>query len=113
MLNKENRLKRDKDFDRIFKKGKSVFDPVCGVKFGKNSLKQSRIAVVVGLKVSKSAVKRNKVRRQYQEIVRLELENIKKGFDIILLTSKKALDLDYSEKEACILKVLKKAGLLL
>lgn len=113
MLSNENRLRQDKDFKQILSKGKGVFDKVCGVRFRKNGLELSRFAVVVGLKVSKSAVKRNKVRRQYREILRNHLTMVKPGFDVILLTSRDALTLDYSEKEKLILGVLEKAGLLL
>ena len=112
MLNKENRLKREKDFDIVFKSGKSVFDKVAGLKFQKNGRKNSRFAVVVGLKVSKSAVVRNKARRQYREIIRLNLENIARGYDIIVLTSKESLKLGYEDKEKQLMKVFKKANLL-
>ncbi len=111
MLAKEYRLRRDKDFQRVFSRGKSVFDGACGVRFDKNQLKNSRFAVVVGTKVHKSAVKRNTIRRQYSEIIRLHLDKIQPGFDVILLTSKDTLPLDYSEKEKRLIKVFKKAGL--
>lgn len=112
MLPKEYRLRRDKEFKQVFKSGKSVFDAACGLKFQKNSMKNSRFAVVVGTKVSKSAVKRNRTRRQYQEIIRLKFDDISSGFDVILLVGKEALNLDYDSKEKKLLKVLKKAELI-
>lgn len=112
MLPKENRLKLDKDIKAVVKGGRSIFDPVCGIKLRKNNLTVSRFAVVVGLKVSKSAVKRNKVKRHYREILRLNLEKLKPGFDVVLLASSKTLALDYSQKEEGFMKVLKKAGLI-
>lgn len=112
MLQSENRLRKDRDFQVVFKKGQSIFDNFCGVRFYKNGLENSRFAVVVGTKVHKSAVKRNKVRRQYREILRLNLLQFKKGFDVILLTSKESLNLDYHEKEEKLIKVFTKAGLM-
>ncbi len=112
MLSKEFRLRRDKDFQTLFKSKKGVFDSVCGIKFKPNGLSISRFAVVVGVKVSKSAVKRNKIRRHYQEILRHHKEEILTGFDIVLLTSKPALDLEYAKKEIRLLQVLKKGKLL-
>ena len=112
MLSKENRLKREKDFDIVFKSGKSVFDKVAGLKFQKNNRKNSRFAVVVGLKVSKSAVVRNKARRQYREIIRLNLADIARGYDIIVLTSQKMLKMSSQQKEKELKRVLKKANLL-
>ena len=112
MFAQENRLKKDKDVQNVVKKGKSVFDYACGLKFKQNSLETSRFAVVVGLKVHKSAVKRNKVRRQYREIIKSFLPEMKNGFDVVLLTRKDCLDLDFFEKEERLRKVFRKSGLL-
>lgn len=112
MLKLENRLKHEKDFDLVYKKGKSVFDKVAGVKFKANNLDCSRFAVVVGLKVSKKAVIRNKIKRQYREIIRLNLEKIAPGYDIIILTSKEALNMDYIDMQKGLLAVLKRGKLL-
>lgn len=111
MFENKNRLRKQTEVQKVVKTGKSVFDPVCGIRFLKNELPDSRFAVVVGTKVSKSAVKRNRVRRQYREILRLNLENIKKGFDIVLFTSPQSLELTYAQKEERMIAVLKKARL--
>lgn len=107
----EYRLRKDTDVDRVLKGKRGVFDPVCGVKYFPNGLSNSRFAVVVSSKVHKSAVHRNHVRRQYREIVRSHLGEIATGFDVVLIASKPALELDYAEKEARLLKVLGKARL--
>lgn len=112
MFRKSNRLRHEKDVKDTLKKGKSTFDSVCGVKVRPNGGDDSRFAVVVGTKVHKSAVKRNRVKRQYREIIRTNLEAIKPGMDVVLLTSKGALDLDYDEKKERLMGVLKKAKLL-
>lgn len=111
MFQSKNRLRKQTEVQDVVKKGKSVFDPVCGIKFLKNNLEESRFTVVVGTKVHKGAVRRNRVKRQYREIVRLHLNNIKKGFDIVFLTSAQALDLTYLQKEERLLLVIRKAGL--
>lgn len=112
MFKQANRLKRDKDIKNVYSRGKSVFDSACGIKFLINTGSTSRFTIVTGIKVHKSAVKRNKVRRQYREIVKKHLEELKPGVDIVFLTSKKALDLDFNEKEQRLMTVFKKAGLL-
>ncbi len=112
MLPAPYRLRKDKDVERVLKSKRGVFDPICGVKFFPNGLPESRFAVVVGGKVSKSAVERNHVRRQYREVLRLHLREIVPGYDILLLVSKPALTLEYVEKEVRLLKVLSKAKLL-
>lgn len=112
MLSHEHRLRKEKDILRTVKSKRGVFDAACGVKFVKNDLTMSRFAIVVGAKVHKSAVQRNRVRRQYREILRLHRAAIAPGYDIALLTAKPALALDYREKEARLLHVLRKAQLL-
>ncbi len=78
----------------------------------KNDRDVSRFAVVVGTKVSKKAVDRNRIRRQYREIIRSMMGAIKPGFDVILLTAKPALTLDYQQKEAKLRSTLHRAKLL-
>lgn len=112
MFPAEHRLRTDKDVARVLKSKAGAFDPICGVKTTKNGLPVSRFAVVVGTKVSKSAVKRNHVRRQYRDIIEKKLSEIIPGYDVILLVSKPALGLDYADKEARLLGVLRKAKLL-
>lgn len=112
MLKADNRLRHDQDFKNVFNKGRSVFDAVCGLKFAKNRHDYSRFAVVVGTKVSKSSVVRNRVRRQYRAILRENLSKILPGFDVILLTSSQAILPSSQEKQEKLFAVLKKARLL-
>jgi len=112
MLKKSQRLKKDADIAKVLKGKKGVFDAVCGVKYSKNGTAVTRITVVTGLKVSKRAVDRNWIRRQYQEIMKKMLPRITPGYDLILLAGKGALDLDFSAKEQRLENVLKKSGLL-
>lgn len=112
MLTAPHRLRLDTDIAKVLKSKKGAFDPVCGVKYAANGISRSRFAVVVGTKVSKNAVDRNRVRRHYREIIRLHLPELAHGYDVLLLTSKPALNLDYHEKESRLLRVLRKAGLL-
>lgn len=112
MFPAENRLRNDKDIARVLKSKAGAFDPVCGVKMAKNNLTVSRFAIVVGTKVSKRAVKRNYQRRQYREIITKKLAEITPGYDVLLLVSKPALELEYLEKENRLLRTLRKAKLL-
>lgn len=111
MLKRLYRLRSDKDIQRVFSKGRGVFDKICGVKYVPNKLPYSRVGVTVGVKVHKRAVVRNKVKRQYREIVRNHFDLIAPGYDIMLLTSKEAPELSYEEKEARLIHVLEKAGI--
>jgi ribonuclease P protein component len=112
MFADKNRLRNDKDIERALKSKKSVFDAAAGLKYVANERAESRITVVVGIKVSKNATERNRVKRQYREIVRLMLPVLKPGFDMVILVSKPALTLDYEQKRERLTKVFKKSGLL-
>jgi len=105
MLKKENRLNKDKEFDIVFKKGKSVYNSILGVKALKNNLKHSRIGIVVSTKVSKKAVSRNKIKRNIREVFKQELDNIEEGYDILFLAlpsimNPKTADIEQSIKES-------------
>ncbi len=112
MLSLIHRLRKEMDIAKVLKSKAGAFDSACGVKICKNGLAVSRFAVVVGIKVSKNAVDRNRVRRQYREILRLMIDQIKPGFDVLLLTAKPSLALDYQEKEKKLRSTLYRAKLL-
>jgi ribonuclease P protein component len=74
MLPQINRIKKKKDFDFIFKKGKSLKTSLLVFKILKNGLDYNRFASVVSLKVSKKAVVRNKIRRMFSAIMATKLK---------------------------------------
>ena len=112
MFAAKNRLRKDIDVSNALKSKKRVFDAAAGLKYIANNLPDNRITVVVGTKVSKKAVDRNRVKRQYREIIRLLLPELKTGYDMVLLISKPALELEYEQKRQRLTQVFKKAGLL-
>lgn len=111
MLAKEYRLRLEKDIKTLFTKGKSVFGPLIGMKFRPNRLSVSRFAVVVGTKVSKKAVVRNRLRRQLRAIIYKHLFALADGFDVMLMVKKEAIGKKSSELEAELLALFKKSRL--
>ena len=85
MLPKRNRLKKEKDFERVFKKGKGLEEGFLFIKVAKNDLEMSRFGFVVSEKVSKKATLRNKVKRKLRELTRARLSRIKIGLDVALV----------------------------
>lgn len=112
MLPRENRLKQDKDFKALFSQRAGVYDPVCGLKYKRNGLSVSRAAVVVGTKVSKSAVIRNRLRRQIREALRLRFTTVLPGYDMAFLVRPAAKNKTYQELSQIVDGVLKKAKLI-
>ncbi|OGZ63022.1 MAG: ribonuclease P protein component [Candidatus Staskawiczbacteria bacterium RIFCSPLOWO2_01_FULL_37_25b] len=85
MLSEIQKINKKKDFDEIFKKGKIFKGGFLILKIIKNNSGKSRFAFIVSQKVSKKAVIRNKIRRRLAQIIRLNLQNIKVGADIVLI----------------------------
>lgn len=112
MLPKENRLQKTRDFDVVFKKGRFFGTKFLSLKYMENGLTATRVGFVVSTKVSKSAVKRNRLKRQMREIFRLNLDKIKPGVDISVIAKPGATELEYGEIERDILFALKKTGLI-
>jgi ribonuclease P protein component len=108
MLFKENRLKKDKDFKRVFKEGKGAKEGFLFFKWAPNKLKISRFGFVVSQKVSKKAVLRNKIKRRLREIIRARTPRIKKGIDGIFIASQGLIEKNYKELERLVDIIFKK-----
>src|SRR3989344_6984192 len=112
MLSAKDRLRHEKDIKALFAEGKGVFDAVCGLKYRKNGLSDSRFAVVVGTKVSKSAVDRNKVRRRIRSVLEARMDAIKPGYDVAFLVRPGAIKKDFKAIETAVVSSLTRAKLL-
>ncbi len=108
-----HRLRKTTDIERAYKKGQSIYDSAVGVKvYRRGDAEPMRIAFIVGVKVSKRAVERNRLRRQYRELVRELIVNPKPGVDVLVLVSRPSLELTFAEKRTRIEQILNRAKLL-
>lgn len=112
-IKKKYRIKLKKDFEKVFQKGVYVKKGPISLKFSDNNLDYSRFSVIVGKKISKKAVLRNKLKRKIKEIIRKNIDYIKKGKDIIIFPSTYLKDLDYYNLEKILIDLFKKANLFL
>ena len=104
---KENRL-----FRRAYSKGCKC---ICGefvLYCLKNNLNENFLGVTVSKKLGKANV-RNKVRRRIKEIIRLNEENIKKGYFIVVVARTKAVYSEYVQLERSLLGLLEEAKLII
>ena len=111
MLKKAKRLTKDEEFDYVFKKGRSNYDKIIGIKAALNNLTCNRYGIMVSNKISKKAVERNKIKRQIKVILNILEENIKIGYDIIIIALPEIKEKKYSEIEISIKNNLKKLKL--
>lgn len=84
MLARKWRLNK-REFDKVFKEGRTALGRFVVVKFLKNSLVHWRFSVVVPKKIEKSVVKRNMVKRRVYDVLgRIPNQNTA-GFDVVVL----------------------------
>lgn len=77
------RLKSNRDFSKVYAKGKYIAERLVVVHYLPNMLEYSRIGFSVSKKIGKS-VQRNLIKRRLREITRKLEPQIKPGFDIII-----------------------------
>lgn len=112
MLPKKNRLKKKKDFERVFKEGRGFKEDFLFLKIAKNNLKNSRFGFVVSKNFSKKATLRNKIKRRLRAIIKVKLGKIKKGLDGVLVVYPGLETKDFWEIEETVTKILAKAKIL-
>jgi ribonuclease P protein component len=83
------RLKDKKVFNAVFCGGKTVTNEVLIMKFRPGTPQKTILGFSVGLKFSKKASERNKVKRWMREAARKELKNIRPGYEIVFLVNSK------------------------
>jgi ribonuclease P protein component len=110
-MKRKYRLRHNSDFQRVRQIGKSYASPILVLAFLRNELEYSRFGFVVSKRLGK-AVRRNKIKRQMREIVRLEMSHIKPGFDLVFIARVPSSKASYPEISHSISKLLKTADLL-
>ena len=101
----------NRDYRRIYSRGKSVVTPQIVIYIFKNRLNKKRVGITTGKKIG-NAVKRNRARRIIREAVRVLLPDMKEGFDLILVARGKTPFLKSTDIKECLLREFKKAGIL-
>ncbi len=101
-----------KAFRNLQKKGKTAGSRAVFLRFtAKPGLTSTRFAFIVSKKTAKSAVVRNRARRQAREAVRGMLDDIKPGFEVAVSLKPGFIPLSFQEKQKELKSVLRRAGL--
>lgn len=99
MLKQENRIRLNKEFDRIFKTGQSFYGKMVGIKKTANNSNKNRFGIIINTKVSKKAVERNKIRRNIREIIKNRMSALVTGNDFVIIVFPLILNKSFQEIE--------------
>lgn len=103
-------LKENRQFRRLYAKGKSVVLPHLVLYYRRNGGQANQLGITVSGKLG-NAVVRNLVRRRLREIYRLNEENVQTGYTMIVVARGRAVGASYKDLERSFFKLLSKAGL--
>ena len=77
----------------------------------RNRTESNRVGITVSKKLGKAHI-RNRVRRRFREVYRLNEEAFLPGWDIVIVARSRAIDADFAKLTAAYLQLADKAGLL-
>ncbi len=104
-------LRTNDDFAKVYKNGRNYWNRNLTIYVLKNDLDYTRVGYSVTKKIGNSVV-RNKLRRRMREIVRLNFQYLKPGYDIVIIPKKSTVNIDYFELEKNMLHLFKLSKIL-
>ncbi|MDO8667985.1 MAG: ribonuclease P protein component [bacterium] len=112
MLAKQHRLLKQKDFEKVFKRGKSFYTKLLGAKALTSELKFNRFGIVISTKISKKATERNRLKRQIRQAIRELNEELRSGLDLVVMALPGFLNQEYKTVKGELEKIFKALKLL-
>ena len=101
----KNSIKKTKDFQKIYRKGKSYANSYIVMYVNKTG-EDNKLGISVSKKVGNSVV-RHRITRLIRECFRLNKEKFIEGINIVIIARTGAKDIDYSKMESAIFHVAK------
>ncbi|MDR3551775.1 MAG: ribonuclease P protein component [Clostridia bacterium] len=105
-------LKENRDFRRIYSRGRSFVSRGVVVYVTANRLSKNRLGITVSKKLG-GAVQRNRAKRIIREAYRLTEPAVAVGYDFVLVARSRTLAMKMGELQKEMRGVLKNAGVLL
>lgn len=95
-------LKKNRDFQRVYRRGKSYGNKYLVMYLLPNQTESNRIGISVSKKVGNSIV-RHHLTRLIRESYRLHEENFQRGYDMVVVARTAAKDKTYHEIESALI----------
>ncbi|WP_409227358.1 ribonuclease P protein component [Gudongella sp. SC589] len=108
-MEKKNRLRKNMEFKKVYKARKNFWNRNLILYIRRNGTKETRIGVSITRKVG-NAVVRNKLKRRIKELNSRYIENLKSGYDIVIIPKKNAVDLSFKDLESALKHIYKLSG---
>lgn len=109
MLPREHRLRSNREFQRVYRVGRSWVHPLAALHLAPLSGNQ-RFGVSVSKKVG-NAVQRNRVRRRLREVIRAALPDLRTGFDAVIVARAAAVDAELEALTQAVTELFRRARL--
>ena len=95
-------LKKNKDFQTVYRQGKSYANKYLVLYIMENQTEKNRIGISVSKKVGNSVV-RHHLTRLIREGYRLQEECFQRGYDLVVIARQSAKDVTYKEMESALI----------
>lgn len=104
-------LNKNRDFNRMYSRGKSYVTSSLVVYVLRNRQKEVRIGITTSKKIG-NAVQRNRARRLIRESCRKIISDVKPGYDIVLVARKRTVQVKCDVVLKALTKMLSEANIL-
>jgi ribonuclease P protein component len=104
-------LKKNSDFRRAYRKGKTSAAATLAIYCRRNGSNQNRLGITTSVKVGKAVV-RNRIRRRIRAMYRLHETELKAGYDVVIVARVRAASASYGQLEKNFLQLAKRVDLL-
>ncbi|HPS42676.1 MAG TPA: ribonuclease P protein component [Anaerolineaceae bacterium] len=110
-MKQSNRLTKSSDFKRVRRYGKSFAHPLAVLVVAKGESEDSRAGFITTKSIG-NAVKRNRVKRQFRNILNANFPTPSEPVDLLLIAREPANAASFSQKKDAILSLLGRAQLI-
>ena len=111
MMQYTTTLKQNHEFRRLYAKGRNAVTPTLVIYARRNRTGGNRVGFTVTVKLG-HAVVRNRIRRRLREIYRLHEEELRRGYDLVIVARGRSVDAVYRDLERDFLSACGRLSLL-